>query len=1358
MNARAQVLRFNLKNIGWIALVIVAATGLFMWTGTRNTSRPLVQTVADVQPVHAGVSLGDQAIRRVRRITDGSNVQTDDDGRARIQLDDGTSLIVAGNTRLGLSSSRVRLERGRIFAKGGPDAKTQIDLGGPGPGGPVAILAGSNAALSRDGGVAAKVYAASGEVTLRVGGRDVLVHSGESATVSGNDVKVAPERVFNDWTGGLAAPWGACGRPSRVVGELWGRPLSAHAGDAGSPLTIRAQEVKAEIIGETARTQVKSTFFHAGSVAVLGDFRMALPEGAIVSGFAAGNGENVAEAKLGVASRTETTNAPGSPLLEWAGEGWVRGSIPSISPGAIVSVVVTYVEWLHPQPVAGGTDLVVQYRYPLMAAATPPLVGEFLARIDASASNPKFISAGQGAVVHGGVVELRKSDFRPSADIVVEVQAPAFRSGGRMYVVAPESGDEGGQFVLVRAQSPDADRSEGVAVALVLDTSSSIEPALLDAERGFAEALVGSLAKRDKIIVLGASDGVRPIGPDKMGPADESRRAAILQALAAVRPAGATDLGRALESAADALDPSVAGAMVVYVGDGWPTMGDLRTDAIRARLARRALGMPRLGAVAAGPVANKFGLTALVRGSGPILEIGDRADASAAATALIASALQPAVAGVELAFGSEVEQVYPTGPRAVAAGQTVMAVGRARGDLPKQVVLKWRDAKGAHEQRLDVARERMASIDDVRRRWAASRVEEIAVERRGREAATDVAVRMHLLTPWTAWGVSLGEGGTYLPRPLESRVLDLATGSDAVLSAAIGTPGSWGSSMLDLVGEEQEPAVKQDEGALKNSIRLAAERVIGEASDSIRACRDTRAALRPDLAGVVNIKFDLDGDGRAANVRVSGSSTAHDEALNRCIAQVVQGLPLPAAGNAAAVDVAYNVDLLAGGGSEKAKCSDTSTLPTALRRGVWLDRLREQPAATVYLQARRSCELQTWTDRRALLELMLLVTAGGEDNPKTRAQARVKVASELDRAGENEAAAFLRRETMRRAHGALEIRAAREALLSMESYPRVAFEKQYADAQDNDARLKVVRRFLALAPHDIQLRQRLIALLLDKGDKSALQQEIIHIRSDPFADAALLASCASSLRKLGSEDDARNAYVEIIERAPADPWARAFAGDRLRNEGWYGDAIRVYAPLERLMEGEQGVVLRMALAEQGAGRIDLASRMLTRLTQMPGRSERQQLGELAVDIAAWMLSQPRAVDPAQGKELARRLIELPLRKAGKTILLRTPAAAAPIEAVLIRGPRDAREQRAPDIAARGVGFYRLLLDAGDDDVVLQMSAARELSPCEPMLVQIISIESKGPGQAPVVKSSEVKLASDGKPLRVRWQDGWKQEG
>jgi len=1344
MSLNVMLSSFGWRKLAWLAAALAAVIGILVFMRVGKSDRVLIPTVADIQPVHAGVKLGELAVRQIRRIPDGGAIQTDEDGRARIQLDDGTSLVVAGATRLVVGPSAVRLERGRIFVKGGPSARTVVDLGGA-----EAILTGANAAISRADGTPSRIYAAAGDLAVRAGGRDVAVHSGESATVAGSDVKVAPERVFDDWTGGLAAPWGASGRAQRVVGELWGKAQNATVGEAGSPLTIRSQEVTAEIFGETAQTEVKSTFFHAGGEPVAGDFRMAIPPGAIVSAFSAGVGDALQNGKLGVASRTESATTQSSAILEWAGEGWVRGTIPSIAPGALVNVIVTYVEWLHPRPAPNG-EVILQYRYPLVAASNPPIIGEFLARIDASPSSPRFSSAGQSATIHGTTVELRKSDFRPAADLVVELQTAAFAAPARLYTAEPDPGDDGGDFVLVRAQAPESSADEGVAIALVLDSSSSIDQGLLDAEKAFAEALVGALGARDKVIVLAASDGVRPVGPDKVGPVDAARRKAIVDALGKLQPAGATDLGRALEDAADAVEPSAAAGMVVYAGDGWPTMGDLRIDDIRARLARRAHGMPRLAAIAAGPVANKLGLTALVRGSGPILEIADRADAAAASTSLIAAALQPAVAGVELVFGPEIEQVYPLGARAVAAGQTVYAVGRTRASLPTQVTLRWRDANGPQKKVLDVSREKFADQGDVSRRWAAARVEEITLQGRGREAAADVAVRMHLLTPWTAFGTGLSQGAVYKPTPLESRILDLAAGSDAVLSAAFATPSSQGTAMLDLASEETVVDAKDDEAAFKYAVLLASRRIIDEAIGSLRACRDSRGALRPDLTGTVNIKFELEGDGRALNIKISGSASVFDEALNHCIAQVVEGLPFPVTGIQGKVAVTHDVDLLAGRPSSKVKCSETSTLPLALRRGVWMERLRTSPGPAVYQQAKLGCELATWTDRRALLELMLTSTTSGP--------ARVTMAASLELSGESEAAAFLRKEALRRARGPEELRSVRSALLALETYPRSTFVKQYDEAKSDDARLKVVQKFLSLAPHDIKLRQRLIALLEAKGDKAVLVQEVSRIRGDAFADAALLATCASALKRAGDPIEAKRTFGEIIERAPGDPWARAYTGDRLRNEGWFEDAINIYEPLDLQMEGDQSVVLRTALAEEGAGRLDLATRMLARLAQMGGRSEKQELGSLAVDLAAWTLSQPRKADAAQTKELARRLLELPLRKSGTAILLRAPAAFGPLEAIVVRGPKDAREERAADIAARGIGFYRLLLDPGDDDVVLRITAPRELQPSAPVTLQIITIQSQGAGKAPIVKASDTPLPVDGKPVKLRMQDGWTPEG
>src|SRR6185295_11259280 len=97
-----------------------------------------------------------------------------------------------------------------------------------------------------------------------------------------------------------------------------------------------------------------------------------------------------------------------------------------------------------------------------------------------------------------------------------------------------------------------APTAEGVTLALVLDTSASIEPALLDAERSLVEAVLQGLGQRDRAVVLAADQTVHLVGP-AIGPVDAARRKAVSDALSALSPGGASDLGRALEGGADAL-------------------------------------------------------------------------------------------------------------------------------------------------------------------------------------------------------------------------------------------------------------------------------------------------------------------------------------------------------------------------------------------------------------------------------------------------------------------------------------------------------------------------------------------------------------------------------------------------------------------------------------------------------------------------------------------------------------------------------------------------------------------------------------------------------------------------------------
>jgi Ca-activated chloride channel family protein len=1332
------------RNLPVFVATLVA--GLLIFAAIRLKTGPIqrqvLYSVAEVQAVHSEVRLKGKAVQGVARITANDPVETSDDGRGRIRLDSGTSVILDRSTRLTLGPDGLVLEKGRILIQGVAGAQTSVQAAGA-----TLLLSDAAVAVSVEG-AGARFYCASGEAAVRKGEEKRLL-SGESAVVSASGVAVEPEKAFNDWTGGMAAPWSAGGKPRAAIGELWGR-LSNVADEGGLPLATRQHLVEARVEGEAAITRVKTTYFNAGNSAVAGDFRMAIPPGAIVSRFAVQQKGDTRDGVLTLADGPplEPNQGSGEARLEWAGDGWVRGTLPGVEPGATVAVIVEYAEWLTP------TDGRLSYRYPMASEGKRQVIGEFRARIDTSYANPVAIHAIQGATVNGATVEVVKADFRPSSDLVVEVDLPPNALGeARGYVARAPKGDSGGSYLMVRTELPQAKVAPGVTLALLLDTSQSIDPALLDAERALAEAIVEGLGASDRVVVLAADQGARPVGPEAIGPVTPERRKATREALASLRPGGATDLGVALERAADALPPDAPEGMVIYVGDGWPTVGDSSIDAVRARLARRAGGVPRLGAVAVGPLANRFALAGLVRGSGPVLEIADRSDAAETAVHLLAEALRPAVASVELDLGPSVDRVYPRGSRAVLSGSTAFAVGRVRGPLPRSVKLRYRKGASVVEEVRSLHMPPVADEDDVRRRWGAARVDELTLRGEGRESVVDVAQRVGLLTPWTAYSLSSqAKGDRVRPTPLEIRTLDLGA-IHAPLSARIATPQASFGTLVGAAPEGPEGDGSDEE--LRRAVELAARRTLDEAMPGVRACRDSRAALRPELTGTLRVSVSIDGAGKAQKALVAAARASDDDpALNRCVEVILQGLRFFPSDLPRAIDVDHTLLLPPPRQLRGTSCSRTSTLPLPVRRGVWREQLRRAgsgAAASVYLQSRSSCELPTWTDRRALLELILDAVPGGAE--------RIREARSLENAGESDAAALLRREAIRRVSTPAELGVVRRALLGDEPRAMGSFRKAYRGAATDDARLAVVRKFLQLAPHDGLLRRRLFALLETLGRKDELIEEIARVRQDPFADAVLLADGASALRRLQQQDEARRAFGELIERAPYDPFARAYVGDRLRGEGLHEDASAAYEVLALQRPDDPSATLRLAMAHAGAGRLDVASRVLDRIARTGGRLNDERTSNLAAVLAATLTAEARddaARTPEERGRLQRRLLEIPLPDAAALVLVRTHAIDTPLVARLARGDKGDLESPA-DAAAPTLGLAMLRVERGDKALRVRLQRPAELLPSRPAQARVSVLVPGDDASKARLVTREVTLPQDGKPVDLRW-DGTTLEG
>jgi hypothetical protein len=1272
--------------------------------------------------MHAEVLVAGAEVRGSARLSDGDEVKTGPDGRARIHLDDGTVVVVDAATDLVLRDAHLALKQGRLFVETGAASRTEVAFGDAST-----TMVSSSAAFEQGATGVERVYCAHGELVLARGGKQEHVASGETATVEHDAVKVAPETAFDDWTGGLAVPWTGAHAVATAIPELWG---GSGGDDPGSPLVVRSEKVDVEIDGEVAVTRTRTRYFNGGERDVVADVRMALPPGAIISRVARADGGDPVDASLAVGQRTCGAQQVGR--LEWAGSGQLRGMLPSIGAGKSVDLLVDYAEWL---PGRAGRET---YRFPMTnergGAAHASAIGDLDVSLAATAGT-RWLSASSGATILGQAVDLRRSDVRTTGDVVVELAPPTLRPGAARAFVEPD-GASGDPFVLVRTEVPDVPLG-GVALAVVVDTSMSVGPSLLEAARAVVDALLDGLGPRDSIVVLAADQTVRRLGPGKPAPVTPLLRAQIRQELAAIHAGGASNLGAALEQAADTLDDPAAdpqaSGMVVYLGDGRPTVGEGDARSIRDRLSRRSGGIPRLGAVAIGQGADRWMLAELTAGAGPVFDVVDRPDAARVGAALLADAMEPTVRDVELDLGPTVDRVYPREARALLAGSTVTVAGRLRGKLPDHIGFRFRRGGVLVDETRPLAQLTAPAGADVARRWAEARVEDTVARGDGVELAMTLAKEMNLLTPWTSWFF----GGTTCSAPFEERVLGLTPGVDLAFAPRVEPAPPPPSLLLE------PPSSLANDASVEDAARIAARRMLQASLPALVACRDARAAARPGLTSELSVNVVVSELGHATTVQVSAVRPSEDDAqLDRCLRAVVGAIPFFGAG--VRVTVNHQLVLPEQQASQRTRCSVTASLPLPVRKGIW--RWRQKKGSLDYSAAAHTCELPTWSDRRELLRILIA--------DSTPAQAMV-VAGGLERAGETDAAAFVREEIMRRTDlTTLGYEDVRRLLVGDEPKIDQVLDKAYRDAKTDDARLAVVRRFLGLAPHSPLGRRLLLSLLETMGKRDTLLAEIAHIRTDPFADAGLLAQGASALRRLDLEAEGRRAFGELVERAPRDPWTLGFVGDRLRAEGLDDDALAAYSRLDQAMPGDAGVALRLALAHAGAGRLDVATRLLDRVAATGGRGDDGRMSELSSIVSATLLAEARAASPPHDADalLARRLAETPLPDVDAVILVRAPPADRPVMVRVSRREKDADGEPADlDAAAMGLSAVRIERGGGASRLRLHRNDAPDAG--RPLRAVVTALVLGGEHVPPRLVTKVVDVPASGPGVELRWEGG-----
>ncbi|MCA9578335.1 MAG: hypothetical protein KC668_23040 [Myxococcales bacterium] len=745
-----------------LTLLLTAACG----GGPEDTH----DTVATARAVRG--SLGEGTPTSLR-LAPGQELGVPQDGVAWVELDAGPRVLAAAGARLAVDAEgTLTVDGGRVYVEVAAEDALTVRFGTETEGMELHL---SDAAVSLENTPARNVYVVRGDVTYAApnGEHPGAVGTGERYTQAA-DAPV-PATLWEDWTGGLAEPGGAR-EQGAGVGVLEAR-VPDEVGLARWPLVVRRLSVHVRIEGDLAVTEVEQEFFNPASEMVEGLYRISVPEQAVLQRFAVDRRGRLVDGyikeKAQAARQYQQQVYRGSTLdpalLEWDAPGRYRARIYPIQPGATRRIAIRYVEWLR-RP---GADQPRVYRFPMGAGGDAPLVSEFEFSADLREALAGSVRAGHGARVEDGRVVLRRSDFRPRSDLFLELvdgeDTPRGRLAYRAEHQAPARDPSAGPI----AQEPESDywylplvlprdlatadgantTPPGLDLVLVADVSAATESTQLELGRGVIEALAAHLSADDRVAIVASDLGLRAVTdePVALGPASRERVETLLDGLARVPSGGASDLGATLAAAAALLDPQRPG-VVVYVGDGAPTVGELEADALLERVARLPRPL-RAYAVAVGADAELGLLETLTRGSGLSRRVETRAEGARVALEVLGHARRPVAQRVEVELGAGIEQQFPRRPVDVVLGEPLSIVGRVDGTPPTSVTVRGELHGQPFERTFEVETQTISDSGDLRLRWAQERLHQLLLSGEGRQEIADLGTRYGLITPFTSFYV-----------------------------------------------------------------------------------------------------------------------------------------------------------------------------------------------------------------------------------------------------------------------------------------------------------------------------------------------------------------------------------------------------------------------------------------------------------------------------------------------------------------------------------------------------------------------------------------------------------------------------
>jgi hypothetical protein len=676
----------------------------------------------------------------------------------RIRLNEDTKIVLPG----GDHPKAVLLERGELVllaGKAGDDNQLVVQAAGE------TFTVGSGEAqvrASKDGRRWAVIH---GHAKLDASAKTIDLGAGESIDTplpaEQEEKPIAPEpelslRPLDDTT--WAQTFDAAARMAdtvpRGVGSLTARRPGSQTEQ--QKLRLTDHQVRVNISGRLAHTEVEQEFFNDRGAVLEGIYRFPLPDDGSISGLEllVGNKWMVGEvvekerARTIFASIVDATIPRDPALLEWERGNIFKLRIFPIPGNGERKVKLSYTQVL---PVVGGK---MRYRYPMGgtgATGTPIDHFAFSVNLDGSQLDPGQVEnittpmlALERRDASDGNVQLttERDHFLPTFDLGVDV--PVAEERERVH--ASTHLDKDGQAYFMVALQPDFElgaETGPVNWAFVLDRSHTTTPELWTAARGVVDALTELMDEGDKFTVL-ACDSACEEHPSGLQTPETASVESAQRFLDEQDLAGASDLGGSLIEAREALDRGAADArrVVVYLGDGAPSSGELAADDL-ADLVEAPLLDTRLLAVALGARSDLTTLGAVVqRTGGDLVRADARDDLRALVRELRLRAEVPAARNVTFDVPEGMMLVREQNASALRPGDTVVLAGKLRHPVQGEIKLRAQGPNGPVEAafpiELSATRSSASPVNaHLPRTWAKMQIQHLT-QTKGFEAQEEI--------------------------------------------------------------------------------------------------------------------------------------------------------------------------------------------------------------------------------------------------------------------------------------------------------------------------------------------------------------------------------------------------------------------------------------------------------------------------------------------------------------------------------------------------------------------------------------------------------------------------------------------